>query len=98
MCRELRESRAGNVAALRDRLERAIAEGELPADLDCEAVARFYVTVQQGMSIQARDGASRATLLSVADCAMAAWDGLISRKQGERPSAPQDSPSERAER
>ncbi len=61
-------------------------------------MATFYATVQQGMSIQARDGASRATLLSVADCAMAAWDGLISRKQGERPSAPQDSPSERAER
>ena len=28
------------------------------------------------MSIQARDGASRDTLLAVADCAMAAWDKL----------------------
>ena len=63
MCRELRESRAGNVAALRERLERAVAEGDLPAKLDCEAMATFYATVQQGMSIQARDGASRATLL-----------------------------------
>jgi AcrR family transcriptional regulator len=84
ICRELRESRAGNVAALRERLERGVAEGELPADLDCQAVATFYATVQQGMTIQARDGASRATLLSVADCALAAWDGLTSRRDDER--------------
>jgi AcrR family transcriptional regulator len=77
VCGELRASRAGNVAALRARLARAVGEGELPASLDCEAVATFYATVQQGMSIQARDGASRATLLAVADCAMAAWDGMV---------------------
>jgi AcrR family transcriptional regulator len=76
VCRDLRQQRARNVAALRDRLERAIAEGELPETFDCEAAATFYATVQQGMSIQARDGASRATLLAVAACAMAAWDGL----------------------
>jgi AcrR family transcriptional regulator len=84
VCRELRASRAGNVAALRERLDRAIAEGELPKNLDCEAIATFYATVQQGMSIQARDGASRETLLAVAACAMAAWDGLTSPHQGER--------------
>ena len=81
VCHELRERRAGNVATLRDRLERAIAEGELPEDLDCDAMATFYATVQQGMSIQARDGASRETLLSVADCAMAAWEGLTAAPQ-----------------
>jgi hypothetical protein len=78
VCRDLRQQRAGNVAALRERLERAIAEGELPKDFDCEAAATFYATVQQGMSIQARDGASRETLLAIAACAMAAWDGLAS--------------------
>ncbi|WP_163264719.1 TetR/AcrR family transcriptional regulator [Chelativorans alearense] len=76
VCRELRDKRAANVATLRDRLERAVREGELPEGLDCLAVASFYATVQQGMSIQARDGASYETLLSVAACAMAAWDGL----------------------
>jgi AcrR family transcriptional regulator len=79
VCGELRASRAGNVAALRARLERAVGEGELPGSLDCEAVATFYATVQQGMSIQARDGASRARLLAVADCAMAAWDGMVTQ-------------------
>lgn len=82
VCRELRDQRAGNVATLRDRLKRAVREGELPKSLDCLAVATFYATVQQGMSIQARDGASRETLLSVAACAMAAWDGLTSATQG----------------
>lgn len=75
-CRDLRRRRTGNVSTLRDRLERAIREGELPPTVDCAAVAAFYATVQQGMSIQARDGAARETLHAVADCAMAAWDGL----------------------
>ena len=67
-----------------ERLERAVAEGELPEDFGCEAVATFYATVQQGMSIQARDGASRATLLAIADCALAAWEGLVLAKEDER--------------
>jgi AcrR family transcriptional regulator len=84
VCQELRRHRAENVAALCDRLERAVRDGELPKGLDCQAVATFYATVQQGMSIQARDGAARETLLAVADCAMAAWDGLTSPGVGER--------------
>jgi AcrR family transcriptional regulator len=75
-CAVLRRHRAGNLAGLRERLERGIAEGELPAGLDCQAVASFYATVQQGMSIQARDGAAVGTLLAVAEGAMAAWDRL----------------------
>lgn len=82
VCRELKDRRAGNVATLRDRLKRAVREGELPKSLDCFAVATFYATVQQGMSIQARDGASRETLLSIADCAMAAWNGLTLATSG----------------
>jgi AcrR family transcriptional regulator len=78
VCRELRRQRAQNIELLRRRLERGIAEGELPAGLDKRAIATFYATVQHGMSIQARDGASRASLLAVADCAMAAWDALVS--------------------
>ncbi|MCT7377147.1 TetR/AcrR family transcriptional regulator [Chelativorans salis] len=82
ICQELRDKRAANVATLRDRLERAVREGELPEGMDCLAAASFYATVQQGMSIQARDGASYETLRSVAACAMAAWDGLTAAAQG----------------
>ncbi|PYE90548.1 TetR/AcrR family transcriptional regulator [Phyllobacterium leguminum] len=75
--RMLREHRLGNLCVLQARLERAVKEGELPERLDCGALASFYMTVQQGMSFQARDGATREVLLQVADSAMAAWDGLI---------------------
>lgn len=74
--RELREARAEMQGALEARLREAIARGELPASCDPAAIASFYVTVQQGMSIRARDGATRAELETVAQAAMAAWSGL----------------------
>lgn len=79
--RELQEHRAENMKMLLLRLKRGVAEGELPDGPDWRAIAAFYITVQQGMSIQARDGASRKVLLAVADCAMAAWDGLVSGRR-----------------
>jgi AcrR family transcriptional regulator len=72
----LREMRAQSVAALAARLQAAIAAGELPAGISAEAIASYYVTVQQGMSIQARDGATRDELEAIARTAMAAWGGL----------------------
>ena len=42
------------------------------------AIARYYTTVVQGLSVQARDGATRAELETVITCAMAAWDTLTS--------------------
>jgi AcrR family transcriptional regulator len=62
--------------ALKRRLARGVAEGDLPAGADIAALAAFYYTVLQGLSIQARDGASRKALSAIVDCAMAAWDGL----------------------
>jgi AcrR family transcriptional regulator len=63
--------------ALHGRLERAVAEGDLPAGTDTAALAAFYTTLLHGLSIQARDGASRARLHAIVDCAMAAWDALV---------------------
>ncbi len=81
--RELQAHRAETMTMLLRRLKHGVAEGELPDGPDWRAIATFYITVQQGMSIQARDGASRKVLLAVADCAMAAWDGLVScRRDG----------------
>lgn len=79
--RELQAHRAENVTLLLTRLKRGVAEGELPNDANLRAIATFYITVQQGMSIQARDGASRKALLAVATCAMAAWNGLVSTRR-----------------
>jgi hypothetical protein len=73
----LREMRASSITMIEERLGRAISEGELPATIEPHAIASYYVTVQQGMSIQARDGASRALLEAIVRGAMAAWDGLV---------------------
>ncbi|WP_293809108.1 hypothetical protein [uncultured Bosea sp.] len=48
----------------------------MPAALDPHPIASYYATVQQGMSIQARDGASRQMLEMIVQGAMAAWDAL----------------------
>jgi AcrR family transcriptional regulator len=81
VCAALREHRAGNAEALRARLERGVVEGELPPGLDCAALASFYATVQQGMSIQARDGATREALLATANGAIAAWPALTATQK-----------------
>ena len=76
VCEAMRQQRALGQRGLEVRLKRAVAEGELPTDLDLGGVAAFYLTVQQGMSIQARDGATREILEKVAQGAMAAWGPL----------------------
>jgi AcrR family transcriptional regulator len=58
---------------LRSRLETAVTEGELPASTDIEHLSRFYLSIFQGMAIQARDGATAAELKGIAAAAMAAW-------------------------
>lgn len=78
VCEELKRRRAENIEILERRLEQAVADGELSSSANCRAIATYYATVQHGMSIQARDGASRETLLTIADCAMAAWEAFAS--------------------
>jgi AcrR family transcriptional regulator len=60
-------------ANLKARIAQGVKQGELPAGTDCGALAKFYCTVIEGMSIQARDGASRKSLLATAAAAMRAW-------------------------
>jgi AcrR family transcriptional regulator len=67
------DRREGSLVAFQTRLERAIREKELPAETKARELARFYLTVFQGMSVQARDGASRESLLATAKSAMRAW-------------------------
>ncbi|MGH8666012.1 MAG: TetR/AcrR family transcriptional regulator [Burkholderiales bacterium] len=60
-------------AKLKARIAHGVKQGELPARTDCGALAKFYCTVIEGMSIQARDGASRKSLLATAAAALRAW-------------------------
>ena len=70
----VRAARAVTLERLLTRVDQAVAEGEIPASTDLHALARFVQTVQNGMSILARDGVSCAELEAVADVAMAGWD------------------------
>ena len=67
--------RAAGEAAVRERFERAKAEGDLPADADPADLARYVVTVMHGMAVQAAGGASREELRRVAEMALRAWPG-----------------------
>lgn len=66
-------ARAASLKALLAYLQRAASDGELPASVDVKGLARFFLGVQQGMSVQARDGATRRELEAMATAAMAAW-------------------------
>ena len=70
----MRSSRAVTLDRLEKRLSQAVTDNELPATVDLHALARFVQTVQSGMSILARDGASRDELEAVARIAMLGWD------------------------
>lgn len=70
----VRSARAVARERLEARLLRAVEEGEIPASVDIRALALFVQTVQSGMSILARDGASRADLEAVAELSMLGWD------------------------
>ncbi len=68
-----RRIRATCLEMLRTRLAQAVADGELPASTDIDRAGRFYLSVYQGIAIQARDGAPVDELEGIVDAAMAAW-------------------------
>jgi AcrR family transcriptional regulator len=73
--RVVKKVRLEMLGMLRSRLEAAANKGELPASTDIDGLSRFYLSVYQGMAIQARDGATQAELRAVVAAAMAAWPG-----------------------
>jgi AcrR family transcriptional regulator len=75
----LADIRRSQFAAIKDRLVRGVADGDLTMlEAGLDGVARYYTTVVQGLSVQARDGADRAQLEEVVTCAMTGWDALTS--------------------
>jgi AcrR family transcriptional regulator len=71
----VREVRLDMLGNLQSRLKTAVTEGELPAATNVDRLSRFYLSVFQGMALQARDGASSSELKGVAASAMLAWPG-----------------------
>jgi AcrR family transcriptional regulator len=65
--------RAASEVALRRRLQRAKREGDLPKNSDPAELARYVMTVLQGMAVQGANGAGRDQLRRVAQVALRAW-------------------------
>jgi AcrR family transcriptional regulator len=72
---EMAAIRAGGIAQVQERLERARREGDLPTNTDVEALTLFLVSVMNGIAVQASGGHSREALNGVADLALTAWPG-----------------------
>jgi AcrR family transcriptional regulator len=70
---ELISRRLGGEAALRQRLKRAVVEGDLPPDANPASLARYIAIIIQGMSVQAVGGATRSQLRRIIDIALLSW-------------------------
>jgi AcrR family transcriptional regulator len=77
-------ARAAGEAKLRDRLQRAKAEGDLPETARPEALAAFVMAVAHGMAVQAKAGFRRDMLEAVAEQALATWPIPTSKPKAER--------------
>jgi AcrR family transcriptional regulator len=71
--KELISRRMAGEVALRQRLIRAKSDGDLPPEANPASLARYIVTMIQGMSIQAAGGATRSELRRVIDIALQTW-------------------------
>ena len=70
---ELIAHRATQEVALRQRLQRAVAEHDLPAATDVADLAGYVMTLVQGMSVQSASGADREMLYGIVRTALRAW-------------------------
>jgi AcrR family transcriptional regulator len=58
---------------LQDRFQRAVDEGDLPPGTDPGLLARYVMTVANGIAVQAASGAGHDDLQKVADMALRNW-------------------------
>jgi AcrR family transcriptional regulator len=72
---EMTALRDGGIAQVRARFERAVAEGDLPANTDAETLTLYVISVMNGLTVQAGSGRSREALNRVVDVVMGAWPG-----------------------
>ena len=73
VARALIDARATGESAVRERLERAKADGDLADDADPVELAAYLRTVIYGMTVKAATGATRPELERVVELALRAW-------------------------
>lgn len=69
----LRKIRLGIEKRLREKIERDAKSHSSKSGVNARVMAGFVMSLIQGMSTLARDGATRTKLLSIAEAAMQAW-------------------------
>ena len=85
----LAKMRADSRARMRARIERGIREGDVPPGTDAAGLADFYATIVTGLSMQARDGATRKSLLATVERAMTLFpEPQVSGRRGRRERVP----------
>jgi len=70
---ELRVHRARFESDLRERLERAKSDGDLPGTADPAALARYIATIAQGLAVQAVGGTTRDELKKTVEMVLMTW-------------------------
>jgi AcrR family transcriptional regulator len=65
--------RKNGFARVRERFERAVAEGDLPAGTDPALLARYVTILQQGIAVEAAGGVDPEELQELADAALRNW-------------------------
>src|SRR5258706_3912168 len=85
----LAKRRAESRAGMKARIEQGIKDGDVPRGTDAVALSDFFVTIINGMALQARDGATRKSLLATAERAMSLFPpvagGAGKKAAGRRP-------------
>lgn len=75
--------RRGIESRLRVRIERDVEDGVLPSGTQAPALAGLVLAVTQGMSVLARDGASRASMLAIVEVALRAWPDIKANERAQ---------------
>ena len=68
--------RRERIEGIIERIRQGVESGELPENTDIQGLGDYVATVFHGISIQARDGVSRARLLAMTDIAMQGFDAM----------------------
>ena len=66
-------------AAMAERIQRGIDEGDVPANTNARALAAFYSALSRGMAVLARDGATQDDLRQIVEIGMRAWPPTAER-------------------
>jgi AcrR family transcriptional regulator len=75
----LHRLRLASYRSIADRIRRGIREGDVPRGTDADGLTTFVTALINGLSVLARDGASRAALNAAVNRAMRAWDATVAR-------------------